>query len=105
MRNELSSAVPFSVLPFRVEKCIKVNRPEIGLSLRIAPRPKKSGRWAIQREGDVMSKPELIDDFELFRIERDTAMMHFALNELDPFIRSSPCYDKEEGREIVTSAA
>jgi hypothetical protein len=82
-----------------------VNRPEVGLSLRIAPRPRKSGRQAIQREGNVVSKPEPIGNFELFRIERDAAMMHFALNELDPFIGSSPCYDKKEIREIVTSAA
>jgi len=52
-----------------------------------------------------MSKPDANDDFEQFRIERDAAMMHFALNELDPFVEYSPCYVKKQGREIVTSTA
>jgi hypothetical protein len=36
-----------------------------------------------------MSKPEIENDFEQFRIERDAAMTHLALNELDPFVECS----------------
>ena len=63
------------------------------------------GRWALEQEGDFMSKPEIeiMDDFEQFRIERDATMMHLALDELDPFVDCSPCYAKNERREIVTS--
>jgi hypothetical protein len=42
-----------------------------------------------------MSKPEIMDDFEQFRIERDAAMMHLALDELDPFVDCSPLLRKE----------
>jgi hypothetical protein len=68
-------------------------------------RPKASADEPIEQEGDSMSKPEIIGDFEQFRIERDAAMMHLALDELDPFVECSPCYAKNERREIVTSTA
>jgi hypothetical protein len=52
----------------------------------------------------MMPKLDTVDEFERFRIERDSMMMQEALNELDPFVGHPPCYAKKS-REIVTSAA
>jgi hypothetical protein len=45
-----------------------------------------------------MPKPNTVDEFERFRIERDATMMQEALNELDPFVGHPPATRKKAER-------
>jgi len=45
-----------------------------------------------------MPKLDTVDEFERFRIERDSMMMQEALNELDPFVGHPPATRRKAER-------